>query len=172
MVPSNPRSSECSTIMKLLRVVLVLHTWLQCQRMVSAFTPSHVPGGGPQIHPINPVRVSPIIEPELFQGSLPSSFRQQRSRTARESAVLVEWERLSELERRIEDGFRYMHDPEAFSSSVFATHRTNPNCAARSGSGNAHMEDNALPGVFCGYRVMPEEYNRLRSADPRDSSHY
>jgi hypothetical protein len=85
----------------------------------------------------------------LHNPSGPWGSRVVPSKTARESAYSVEWEPMSELERRIEDGVNF----EYIST---ANHRQ-----------QAHEED--IPcarGVFVGYRFTDEEYKRLKSADP------
>ena len=83
------------------------------------------------------------------------------SKTARESAVNVEWEPMTELERRIEDGVNYEHIPRQ-------GHKQNHDLQD---SQNALMDDEddtpTTQGIFCGYRHTPEEYERLKSADPR-----
>jgi hypothetical protein len=71
------------------------------------------------------------------------------SKTARESAVNVEWEPMTELERRIEDGVNYDHFDY-----------TN----AR--DGRAECDGPTVQGVFCGYRYTDDEYDRLKSAHP------
>mmetsp|Transcript_31952 Transcript_31952/g.52747 ORF Transcript_31952/g.52747 Transcript_31952/m.52747 type:complete len:138 (+) Transcript_31952:151-564(+) len=86
-------------------------------------------------------------------------FAVPRSReTARESAVIAEWEPLSELERRIEDGVHYDHWPET---------RTRNNNKQQS---NAESETQACRAVFCGYRTTSHDYDRLRSADPDEAT--
>jgi hypothetical protein len=57
-----------------------------------------------------------------------------------ESAVNVEWEPMTKLVLRIEDGVHYDHDHSKSSQKQ-------PIPVAR--------------GVFCGYRYTPEKYNRL-----------
>jgi hypothetical protein len=87
---------------------------------------------------------------ELFAISPGGSGK--RDRTAIESAVNVEWEPMSELDRRIEDGVHYEHE------------HCNPKKQPRK-----FVTKEEIPvtrGVFCGYRITPEEYNRLKSADP------
>lgn len=82
-------------------------------------------------------------------------------RTAMESACLVEWEPVSELERRLEDGIHYEHWP-TFPKPLSNRKKT------------ALEEESSSPsiskkrGVFCGLRVTDEEYTRLKSADPKD----
>ena len=86
------------------------------------------------------------------------------SRTACESAVNVEWEPMTELDRRIEDGVNYEHLPST------ANERQTSRKNRHSGSANAKNydnEDDDIPssrGVFVGYRVTDDEYNRLKSA--------
>jgi hypothetical protein len=73
--------------------------------------------------------------------------------TAMESAVGVEWEPVSELERRIEDGIHYEHWP----SNQVRNQRV---------SGDDSTEIHKKRGIFCGFKVTDEEYTRLKSADP------
>jgi hypothetical protein len=111
---------------------------------------------------------SSFVEAELF----PASFSSFQSRTtARESAVLVEWERMSELERRIEDGINYEYDPFMSDSNFVAGRNYHKNAAANAAAGqsrNKEKKKSAPPtrGVFCGYRATQEEIDRLKSADP------
>ena len=107
------------------------------------------------------------VEAELFPASF--SFRNAVSRTtARESAVLVEWERMSELERRIEDGINYEHDVDLSDSNFVAGRNYHQNAAAgRKAKGS---KKNVMRGVFCGYRATHEEIDRLKSADPNARS--
>ena len=110
------------------------------------------------------------------------------SRTARESAVIVEWEPVSELERRIEDGVHYEHyDPSwEFGSEEKARIRkewkermskkdTNEDQSSKEseskwGFNGWKSNDNikTVNGVFCGFRVTQEEIDRLKSANPND----
>ena len=75
--------------------------------------------------------------------------------TTREAAIIVEWEPVSELERRIEEGMHYEHWATEYGSQEKAKRRTN-------------VQTNKKRGVFCGYRVTKEEIYRLRSAHPDD----
>jgi len=91
-------------------------------------------------------------------GSQPWGSRSVPSKTARESAFNVEWEPMTELERRIEDGIHYEH--------IVNTH------VSQDGLPRSKRlqedDDNDIPrhrGVFAGYRFSEEEYNRLKSAD-------
>jgi hypothetical protein len=80
------------------------------------------------------------------------------SKTARESACNVEWEPMSELERRVEDGVNYEHLPSHYYKRK-NNRSSHPRTASKDG----------IPftqGVFCGYRYFDNEYNRLKSADP------
>jgi hypothetical protein len=98
-------------------------------------------------------RIKVESDAELFAISPGGSGK--RDKTAIESAVNVEWEPMSELDRRIEDGVHYEHDYCKSSQKKqrkFATKEEMP--VAR--------------GIFCGYRCTPEEYRRLKSADPKD----
>jgi hypothetical protein len=75
--------------------------------------------------------------------------------SALEGAVLVEWEQLSELQRRIEDGVHYAHwhdyqthqDSDRYFKDASTVHR----------------------GIFCGFLTTKEDYRRLRSADPDEN---
>ena len=130
--------------------------------------------------------------------SSPASSRHAQSRrdhkTAMEGAILVEWEPISELERRIEDGIHYEHFPDFEHMRQQA--RTARRGRSRSGGGgsrggradadqvdattdrvntNGEMDDadvnlESAQGVFVGFRVTEEEVDRLRSADPADYS--
>lgn len=82
------------------------------------------------------------------------------SSTARESAVHVEWEPVPELQRRIEDGIHYEHwrDDETHSRGRVESW----------GDDEGEIEA-SLPGVFFGYRATPEDYVRLKSADPNET---
>lgn len=95
-------------------------------------------------------------------GVAPSSSRGTRgipSKTSRESAIFVEWEPMTELERRIEDGINYEHIP---SPGPASGRKTN------SGRSSQNLDDDIseVRGVFCGYRYTTNEYDRLKSADP------
>lgn len=83
----------------------------------------------------------------------PNNANGRSSSTARDSAAHVEWEPLTELQRRIEDGVNYGHwpDDEAFRGD-FAD----------------EDEPERVQGVFFGYRVTKEDYDRLKSAHPDD----
>jgi len=64
---------------------------------------------------------------------------------------------MTELERRIEDGIHYEHNP----SPVNYRQRYHQPTTAE--------PDDVIPsarGVFAGYRYTEDEYNRLKSADP------
>lgn len=110
------------------------------------------------------------------------------SRTARESAVIVEWEPVSELERRIEDGVHYEHydPPWEFGSEEKSRIRkewkermskeddNEDQCNNESKSQwgfkgwNGSKDIKSVNGVFCGFRVTQEEMDRLKSANPID----
>jgi hypothetical protein len=144
----------------LLEGLLFVATLSLVSTPTNAFTPdlgvgAHVP---PSANP---------VEAELFPASF--SFRNAVSRTtARESAVLVEWERMSELERRIEDGINYEHDVDLSDSNFVAGRNYHQNAAAgRKAKGS---KKNEKRGVFCGYRATQEEIDRLKSADPNARS--
>jgi hypothetical protein len=88
------------------------------------------------------------------------------SRTYRESAVIVEWEPVSNLERRIEEGMNYHHDP--FSYESIRQSRKN---GRKINVGKRMMEEDDIirvHGVFVGYRVTKEERERMKSAHPMD----
>jgi hypothetical protein len=141
-----------------------------CVSLVSApvahaFTPDASNLGVGSHVPNKQASASPV-EAEIF----PASFSFQSRTTARESAVLVEWERMSELERRIEDGINYEYDP-FMSDSNFVAGRNHKNAAAAAGrkTKGSKQDKKSVPpmrGVFCGYRATQEEIDRLKSADP------
>jgi hypothetical protein len=141
-------------------------------RKTNAFTPSDA-SSFPK-PPTNPSRNNPSapIEPEIVSGPLP--FLPRTTTTARESAVVVEWERMTELERRIEDGHRYEHDPEVYRSwSCPGSTSNSASAQSRDGAGQDSPGYRSGGGassrhraVFCGYRTTPDEYGRLRSASP------
>ena len=96
------------------------------------------------------------IPPHSGGGSAWGQQRRAPSRTARESAVTVEWEPRSELERRIEHGVNYEH----------FDHQTRQ--VQNGGSDTASSKNPGPPpvrGVFCGYRCTAEDYGRLKSAN-------
>lgn len=79
------------------------------------------------------------------------------SKTARESAYACEWEPMTELERRIEDGINYEHI------------QNRPKRKKSRGDDQRTAIKDGIPtanGVFVGYTFTDEEYGRLRSADP------
>lgn len=85
--------------------------------------------------------------------------------TARESAVNVEWEPMTELERRIEDGVNYEHIPSQRKQAYHHRHHRQHHVAD---GGQGQVDNDGIPtarGVFCGYRFTQEEYNRLKSAN-------
>jgi hypothetical protein len=152
----------------------ILQLLLASSGVVRCFSPSDVSSNFPKSASSGkpPSRASPPIEPETFQGPLP--FLANKGRTACESAVLVEWERMTELDRRIEDGFRYEHDPDHYQSSFMRSRRqssSQPGGTCRASQN--HGGKDALPchrAVFFGYRTTPEEYGRLRSASPTEDT--
>lgn len=89
------------------------------------------------------------------------------TKTSRESAVIVEWEPVSNLERRIEEGVNYHHD--VFSYESFRQSKKN---GRTMNVGKQMMEDDSMTtrvhGVFVGYRVTKEERERMKSAHPVD----
>lgn len=93
----------------------------------------------------------------LHTASGPWGSRNVPSRTSRESAFNVEWEPMSELERRLEDGVNYEHLPAIDQAYQIRKPKT------------SEGKDDGIPlrrAVFVGYRYTEDEYNRLRSADP------
>jgi hypothetical protein len=115
--------------------------------MIAALTPMH-----------SRLRAKSSILSAMPPSSGPS-WGSKPSKTARESAFNVEWEPMTELDRRIEDGVNYEHMAN------------NPRHQRQNNPGNAHatpVEDDvsSVRGVFVGYRVSHEEYDRLKSADP------
>ena len=88
------------------------------------------------------------------------------SKTACESAVIVEWEPMTELERRIEDGIHYEHIQP--SRSQHHSSKDGPSQGNRAFKEKDSEEEESQPktrAVFCGYRYSEDEYNRLKSAD-------
>jgi hypothetical protein len=101
--------------------------------------------------------------PSSSSNGFGSTARGVPSRTAMESAVNVEWEPMTELERRLEDGVNYEHfvdRPPRWSS--------HQHVSRISDSGDSADEIPRTRGVFCGYKATEEEYNRLKSANPLD----
>jgi hypothetical protein len=90
------------------------------------------------------------------------------SKTARESAVNVEWEPMTELERRIEDGVHYEHIPNLHhhlsKQERIPGHRTKATIPRDNNDGDLPQ----VRAVFCGYRYTQDDYNRLQSADVVD----
>lgn len=89
------------------------------------------------------------------------------SKTSRESAVIAEWEPVSNLERRIEEGMNYHHDPFSYES----IRQSRKHGRRRMNVGKQMMEDDDITrvhGVFVGYRVTKEERARMKSAHPVD----
>jgi len=86
------------------------------------------------------------------------------SKTACESAVNVEWEPMTELERRVEDGIYYEHIPNHYREA-----QQMPGCHPKAKRLiDTEEEEEDSPGVravFCAYRYSEEDYNRLKSAD-------
>eukprot|EP00536_Pseudo-nitzschia_multiseries_P008156 jgi/Psemu1/287617/fgenesh1_pg.203_\ len=85
------------------------------------------------------------------------------SKTACESAVNIEWEPMSELERRVEDGIHYEHIPNHYREA-----QQMPGCHPKAKRILSEEEEDDAPGVravFCAYRYSEEDYNRLKSAD-------
>ena len=90
------------------------------------------------------------------------------SKTACESAVNVEWEPMSELDRRIEDGIHYEHIPNRYESEYeHEERRRMPGCHSKAKRIDDNDEDNSsrVRAVFCAYRYTAEDYNRMKSAN-------
>ena len=92
-----------------------------------------------------------------------------------ESAILVDWDPVSELERRIDQGKEYEHWPEkkyyhgsSSSSSSFAK-GSNSSSSKRKGIGDMD-EEGTVRGVLFGLRTSSYERARLKSANPESAS--
>lgn len=114
--------------------------------------------GAPGVCPKN-ARTSALY---AQSGGMPSA-RSSGSSTARDSAVLVEWEPVPEIQRRIDEGVHYEHWEEYGSGGPRHRRRTQSANAKRGPSAGGTPR---VRGVFCGYRATKEEYSRLKSADP------
>jgi hypothetical protein len=86
-----------------------------------------------------------------------------------DSAVNVEWEPMTELERRVEDGIHYEHILSYYSSpsDEYTNRKRSTTRTEGSNKNNVDVTDDdaSTQGVFCGYRYSQEEYNRLKSAE-------
>jgi len=147
---NNSSTSQSSGVRRGRRLLHgLLCTLFAASTVVTAFTPDASN---------NNKQTSPFIDAEIFT---PRNTAQSRTTVARESAVLVEWERMSELERRLEDGVNYEHFSSSSDSNLAAGRKRastqRKNSASAGGTGR---------GVFCGYRSTQEEHDRLKSADP------
>jgi hypothetical protein len=106
---------------------------------------------------------------ELF--AVPTSYasgswgppRGVSSKTARETATLVEWEPMTELERRIEDGVHYEHNMPSRPNAQGKSRKHKSKGASTDFSNGEHP---SVRGIFVGYRATSEEYDRLKCADP------
>lgn len=90
------------------------------------------------------------------------------SKTARESAVNVEWEPMTQLERRIEDGVHYEHIPNNQRHGQGAKQARISGYHAKAATVPGDENDDNLPrvlAVFCGYRYTQDDYSRLQSAE-------
>lgn len=91
------------------------------------------------------------------------------SKTACESAVNIEWEPMSELNRRIEDGIHYEHMPNHYQSqNQYQKGSRMPGChskAKRIVDWGDDDDSHEVRAVFCAYHYSTEDYNRLKSAD-------
>mmetsp|Transcript_26598 Transcript_26598/g.57019 ORF Transcript_26598/g.57019 Transcript_26598/m.57019 type:complete len:167 (+) Transcript_26598:166-666(+) len=99
-----------------------------------------------------------------------SSSASVPSKTVCESAVNVEWEPMSEMERRIEDGIHYEHVPNHYHQPQEPNKKRGrmPGCHPKAKRIVDEEEDgpsNGARAVFCAYRYSDEDYNRLKSAD-------
>jgi len=92
--------------------------------------------------------------------STPSSFH---SKTARESAVLVEWEPVSNLQRRIEAGVDYEHYTNDEDTATFQGSNRH---SRRASSSSSEEMDTSIPAIFYGYTHSCIEKCRLKSAHP------
>lgn len=112
--------------------------------------------GAPNRHRDTPSSSSPSV------GDVSASGRDGiLSSTARESAVIAEWEPILELQRNIEEGgFGRSYGYSSEGERVRGDHDW------------AEETDGieVVNGVFCGYRFTKEECLRLRSANPSDFS--
>jgi len=99
-----------------------------------------------------------------------SSSKGVPSNTAREAALIVEWEPVSELQRRIDEGIHYQHDIDEHVGNPKSKRRNRNGGGAGAGAGAGGNKEDSVDGVFCGYRVTVEEVSRLKSANPDDYS--
>jgi len=85
---------------------------------------------------------------------------------------VLDWERRTELERRVDDGSHYDHFMD------FYCRDKTKNAATKDGGPHdkkPNREDDddpstpTLPGIFCGYRFTEDERERLRSAHAVDN---
>ena len=132
---------------------------------VSAFSPAdngpRVTAGIVHTTKAAPKAPSSAVDAEVFNPPPTRSKSSGQSRTALENAVLVEWERRSELERRIEDGVLYEHfEEDSYPGTQQNNHR-------RSNKPSFQDTTPKSRGVFCGYRGTKEERDRLKSARGR-----
>jgi len=86
------------------------------------------------------------------------------SKTACDSAMNVEWEPMSELDRRIEDGVHYEHIPNFYNQLNEEQHRM-PGCHSKAKRMDDFDDAPGVRAIFCAYRYSDEEYNCLKSAD-------
>ena len=82
------------------------------------------------------------------------------TKTARDSAVIAEWEPVSELQQRIEDCINYEH----WSLDSMEGVASNPGIHQSLNEEEIHR----CQGVFCGIKVSPDERKRLKSANLND----
>jgi len=90
------------------------------------------------------------------------------SSTARESAVIAEWEPISELERRTEEGVYYEHFNGPSKHGDQNRQRRGKEVQQNYEDDDGRSGIQTVNAIFCGYRVTKEEFLRLRSANPGD----
>lgn len=137
---------------------LVLLLWNLCLVHVASFTT--IPRHSTQKHCITIDADTPSMEKcKVKSWALEAHMGQQsfnnfkgRTSTCREGAVIPEFEQVSELQRRIDEGIHYEHEERYYDVQ----------------EENVFEDVTSVKGVFCGYRVTPEEKSRLKSAHPDD----
>jgi len=92
-----------------------------------------------------------------------SSWNRDIFASKRESAVLVDWDPVPEIQRRIEQGIEYEHWPE-YGRFGYGSTKSN-----KKWTGTASIdESHCVRAVIASLRVTTEERNRLKSAHPED----
>lgn len=96
--------------------------------------------------------------------------------SAMESAVIVEWEPVTELERRIDDGIFYHQlqeehdlDEEYLWTDDEYQYDDKYQYSRARGPSNHDVNIPRVIGVFCGYTSTKEEKSRLKSAHPQEN---